>query len=133
MPFALAGILTLINHSYMSPLYTTTTGHVLIVIALLMMFAGYAVLRRIVKPRSDRVGGPCRCSSCRNRSGRRCGVLRCSAHLTVGRLQVESTLGRIPGYGYARPRSAPTATAPGCAQSGGSPPAATVRGAEGCA
>jgi len=52
MPFALAGILTLINHSYMSPLYTTTTGHVLIVIALLMMFAGYAVLRRIVRPRA---------------------------------------------------------------------------------
>jgi tight adherence protein B len=52
MPFALAGILTLINHSYMSPLYTTTTGHVLILIACLMMFAGYMVLKRIVKPRA---------------------------------------------------------------------------------
>jgi Flp pilus assembly protein TadB len=52
MPFALAGILTLINHSYMSPLYTTTTGHVLILIACLMMFAGYMVLKRIVRPRA---------------------------------------------------------------------------------
>jgi tight adherence protein B len=52
MPFVLAGILTLINHGYMAPLYTTQAGHVLIAIALVMMSIGALVLRRMVKPRA---------------------------------------------------------------------------------
>ncbi len=52
MPFVLAGILTLINHSYMAPLYTTFAGHVLIVIAVAMMSVGALVLRRMVRPRA---------------------------------------------------------------------------------
>jgi tight adherence protein B len=52
MPFALAGILTLINHGYMAPLYTTSIGHTLVVIALIMMAIGAVVLRRMVKPRA---------------------------------------------------------------------------------
>jgi tight adherence protein B len=52
MPFALAAILTLINHGYMAPLYTTSAGHVLIVIALVMMSIGALVLRRMVRPRA---------------------------------------------------------------------------------
>jgi tight adherence protein B len=52
MPFVLAGVLTLINHSYMAPLYTTGTGHILIAIALSMMTVGALVLRRMVKPRA---------------------------------------------------------------------------------
>jgi tight adherence protein B len=52
MPFVLAAILTLINHGYMAPLYTTSAGHVLIVIALVMMSIGALVLRRMVRPRA---------------------------------------------------------------------------------
>jgi tight adherence protein B len=52
MPFVLAAILTLVNHSYMAPLYTTTAGHVLIGIALVMMTIGFLVLRKMVKPRA---------------------------------------------------------------------------------
>ncbi|HET7429536.1 MAG TPA: type II secretion system F family protein [Gaiellales bacterium] len=52
MPFVLAGILTLINHGYMAPLYTTQAGHILIAIALVMMSIGALVLRRMVKPRA---------------------------------------------------------------------------------
>jgi tight adherence protein B len=48
LPFALAGILTLINHSYMSPLWTTHTGHVLIYFTLGSMVMGWYSLRRIV-------------------------------------------------------------------------------------
>jgi tight adherence protein B len=52
MPFVLAGLLTLINHDYMTPLYTTRVGHILIAIALVMMSIGALVLRRMVKPRA---------------------------------------------------------------------------------
>jgi tight adherence protein B len=52
MPFVLAGILTLINRGYMEPLYTTSAGHILIAIALVMMGIGAMVLRRLVKPRA---------------------------------------------------------------------------------
>ena len=52
MPFVLAGILTLINHGYMAPLYTTQAGHILIAIALVMMTIGALVLQRLVKPRA---------------------------------------------------------------------------------
>jgi tight adherence protein B len=52
MPFALAAILTAINPGYMSPLYETGAGRVLIVVALVMMTVGALVLRRMVKPRA---------------------------------------------------------------------------------
>ena len=52
MPFALAAILTVINPGYMSPLYETGAGRVLILVALVMMTAGALVLRRMVKPRA---------------------------------------------------------------------------------
>ena len=37
MPFALAGIITVINADYMSPLYHTSTGHKMIIVGLVMM------------------------------------------------------------------------------------------------
>ncbi|HET8805803.1 MAG TPA: type II secretion system F family protein, partial [Gaiellales bacterium] len=52
MPFALAAILTVINPGYMSPLYETGAGRVLILVALVMMTVGALVLRRMVKPRA---------------------------------------------------------------------------------
>ena len=52
MPFALAAILTVINPGYMSPLYETGAGRVLILVALVMMTVGGLVLRRMVKPRA---------------------------------------------------------------------------------
>jgi tight adherence protein B len=52
MPFVLAAILTAINPGYMSPLYETRAGRVLIIVALVMMSAGALVLRRMVKPRA---------------------------------------------------------------------------------
>jgi tight adherence protein B len=52
MPFALAAILTVINPGYMSPLYETGAGRLLIVVALAMMTVGALVLRRMVKPRA---------------------------------------------------------------------------------
>ena len=51
MPFAMAGLLTLVNHGYMIPLYTTRVGHILIAVGLAMMTAGAIVLRRLVKPK----------------------------------------------------------------------------------
>ena len=44
--------LTLINADYMMPLFTTSVGHILIVVALVMMGLGSLVLRRLVKPRT---------------------------------------------------------------------------------
>jgi tight adherence protein B len=52
MPFAIAALLTLINHSYMMPLYTTRAGHLLMAVGLIMMSIGALVLRRMVKPRT---------------------------------------------------------------------------------
>ena len=52
LPFAMAALLTLINHEYMQPLYTTRTGHILIAVGLVMMTAGALILRRMVKPRT---------------------------------------------------------------------------------
>ena len=51
LPFVMGAILTLINRHYMSPLFTTHVGHVLIVIAICMMSLGAMILRRMVKPR----------------------------------------------------------------------------------
>jgi tight adherence protein B len=48
LPFALAAILTLMNRDYMSPLWNSHTGHVLIYITLFNMFLGWYSLRRIV-------------------------------------------------------------------------------------
>lgn len=47
MPFALAGIITLINADYMSPLYHTSTGHKIILVGLVMMAMGWYMLRKI--------------------------------------------------------------------------------------
>ncbi len=52
LPFVMGAILTLINRHYMSPLFTTHVGHMLIIVALTMMSAGALVLRRMVKPRA---------------------------------------------------------------------------------
>jgi tight adherence protein B len=48
LPFFLALILTAMNRSYMSPLYTTSTGHELIIAALVMIAIGSLILRKIV-------------------------------------------------------------------------------------
>jgi tight adherence protein B len=47
MPFVLAGIITAINAEYMSPLYTTSIGHKLIIVGLVMMAIGSYLLRKI--------------------------------------------------------------------------------------
>jgi tight adherence protein B len=52
MPFVIAGLLCVINYNYMSPLFSTHTGHILIAIALVMMSLGAVVLRKMVKPRA---------------------------------------------------------------------------------
>jgi tight adherence protein B len=52
MPFVITGALALINHRYLAPLFETHLGHLLIAIALVMMVAGAAVLRRMVRPRA---------------------------------------------------------------------------------
>jgi tight adherence protein B len=48
IPFFLAGVITLLNREYMQPLYHTSTGHILIVIMLIMMAFGSLVLKKIV-------------------------------------------------------------------------------------
>ncbi len=48
LPFFLAAALTLMNAEYMSPLYTTSTGHQLIVGGLVMMAFGSLILKKIV-------------------------------------------------------------------------------------
>ena len=48
LPFFMAGMLTLINPTYMSPLYHTSVGHKLIVGGLVMMTIGSLLLKRIV-------------------------------------------------------------------------------------
>lgn len=48
LPFFLAIVLTLINSTYMSPLFTTSAGHMLILVGLVMMTLGSVVLNRIV-------------------------------------------------------------------------------------
>ena len=48
IPFFIAGMVTLINHGYMRPLYTTGAGHLLIAIALSMMAIGSLLLKKIV-------------------------------------------------------------------------------------
>jgi len=48
LPFVLAGLLTLGNPEYMSPLYTTSTGHMLIMVGLTSMGVGSLILKKIV-------------------------------------------------------------------------------------
>jgi tight adherence protein B len=48
LPFFVALALTLLNHDFMAPLYTTSTGHKLIYIGLGMMAFGSVLLRKIV-------------------------------------------------------------------------------------
>lgn len=48
LPFVMAGLITVINPSYMDPLYFTTTGHVLIGIGLTMICFGALCLKKIV-------------------------------------------------------------------------------------
>jgi tight adherence protein B len=48
LPFFIAGALTLMNPSYMAPLWSTPTGHMLIFLGLGMMAFGSIILRKIV-------------------------------------------------------------------------------------
>jgi tight adherence protein B len=48
IPFFIAGVITLLNRSYMSPLYQTSTGQIMIVVALVMMALGSLFLKKIV-------------------------------------------------------------------------------------
>ncbi len=48
IPFFIAGVFTLINRSYMRPLYFSSTGHMLILIGLCMMAFGSLILKKIV-------------------------------------------------------------------------------------
>jgi tight adherence protein B len=48
LPIFLAMLLTLINHTYMAPLFTTSAGHKLIIAGLVMMVIGSTILRKIV-------------------------------------------------------------------------------------
>jgi tight adherence protein B len=48
LPVALALILSFLNPAYMSPLFKTTTGHVLIVIAAVMVVSGSLIIKKIV-------------------------------------------------------------------------------------
>jgi tight adherence protein B len=48
LPIALLLIITAINPSYMEPLYTTSTGHGLLVVAATMLVLGSLVIKRIV-------------------------------------------------------------------------------------
>ena len=48
LPFFIGILLTLINSTYMSPLFNTSAGHMLIIIGLVMMTFGSIVLNRIV-------------------------------------------------------------------------------------
>ena len=48
LPFGLAFLLSLLNPSFMQPLWATHTGHLLIVLGLVMMTVGSAILKKIV-------------------------------------------------------------------------------------
>lgn len=48
IPFFLAGVITLVDRTYMHPLWTTSTGHMLIAIGLVMMAFGSLILKKIV-------------------------------------------------------------------------------------
>jgi tight adherence protein B len=48
IPIFLLGVLTMINPTYMDPMYTTTIGRVLLVISAVMVTAGSLVIKKIV-------------------------------------------------------------------------------------
>ena len=48
IPFFIAGTITVLNGSFMRPLYHTSTGHMMILVALLMMGFGSLILKKIV-------------------------------------------------------------------------------------
>jgi len=48
LPIFLAMLMTAINHKYMSPLFFTSTGHMLIIVGLVAMTIGTLILRKIV-------------------------------------------------------------------------------------
>jgi tight adherence protein B len=48
LPFFIAFSITLLNPTYMAPLYDTSTGHMLIIVGLVMMAFGSLLLRKIV-------------------------------------------------------------------------------------
>jgi tight adherence protein B len=48
LPFFIAAMLTLLNADYMSPLYGTHMGHMLIILGLVMMGVGSLILKKIV-------------------------------------------------------------------------------------
>jgi tight adherence protein B len=48
LPIFLAMLLTAINHKYMSPLFSTSAGHTLIIVGLVSMCIGSFILRKIV-------------------------------------------------------------------------------------
>jgi tight adherence protein B len=48
VPFFMAATITMINPTYMHPLYATHTGHLLIIMGLTMMVVGSAILKKIV-------------------------------------------------------------------------------------
>ncbi len=48
LPFFLAGALTLLNPTYMAPLFQTSSGHKMIILSLVMMGIGSLLLKKIV-------------------------------------------------------------------------------------
>jgi len=48
IPFFLAAVLTLVNRTYMRPLYFSHMGHIVILIGLVMMGIGSLILKKIV-------------------------------------------------------------------------------------
>src|SRR5207244_2930695 len=48
VPFFIAGMVTLINADYMSPLYRTHAGHLMLAGGVVMITVGYTILRKIV-------------------------------------------------------------------------------------
>jgi tight adherence protein B len=48
LPFFVASAVTVINPTYMSPLYHTSTGHTLLVVTLVMMTVGSLILKKMV-------------------------------------------------------------------------------------
>jgi tight adherence protein B len=48
LPFFIAFALTLLNPTYMDPLYSTSTGHTLIMVGLVMMAIGSLILKKLV-------------------------------------------------------------------------------------
>jgi tight adherence protein B len=48
LPFFMAALVTLMNPTYMAPLYHTSAGHILIIVTLVMMGLGSLMLKKIV-------------------------------------------------------------------------------------